>query len=410
MFRYATLSAVAREMREIPRTGVMDPPDRPSPSERFIEAFGHPPDGVWSAPGRVNIIGEYTDLSEGFVLPIALPFTARAAVARRRDQVIRVVTAQPVSGGATQARAELGRLQPGSHGWAGYVLGVFWALSQLGAEMTGFDVLIDSLVPIGAGLSSSAALECAVALAVHDLCGLSLSLRDLARLAQRAENEFVGVPTGIMDQTASLLCRALHALFFDTRSLETRQVPFDLETAGLALLVINTGVKHALGNSAYAQRRRECERAAEELGVQALRDVDPGDIDAALALLPDETLRRRARHVISEQGRVTKVVELLDSSRVAAIGEILSAGHRSLRDDFEVSCPELDTVVDAALGAGAIGARMTGGGFGGSVLVVLEQESVGPVSRVVSKAFADRGYRPPHAMTVAASGGATRLL
>jgi len=387
----------------------MGSPDKPSVSERFVDAFGRAPDGVWSAPGRVNIIGEFTDLNDGFVLPVALPFTARAAVVRRHDSIVRVATAQPVSGGATQVRAELGRLQPGSGGWAGYVLGVIWALAEVGAPVTGVDVLIDSDVPIGAGLSSSAALECSVALALHDLGGLSLSLRDLARLAQRAENDFVGVPTGIMDQTASLFCRALHALFLDTRSLEIRHVPFDLEAEGLALLVVNTGVKHALGSSAYAQRRRECELAAQQLGVPALRDVEPAAIDTALAQLSDEVVRRRARHVISEQGRVLEVVELLDSGHGAAIGPILTAGHRSLRDDFEVSCPELNAVVDVALENGALGARMTGGGFGGSALVLLEREAAGPVTRAISAAFADRGYGSPQPMTVTASGGATRL-
>jgi len=358
----------------------------------------------------VNLIGEFTDYNEGYVLPLALPYAARASVARRGNGLVGIASAQRSDRSEmTVVEARIDSLEPGTSGWASYVLGVVWALREAGADLGGLEVHIDSDVPIGAGLSSSAALECSVALALHDLFGLSFSLQELACLAQKAENEYVGVPTGVMDQTASMRCEAGHALFLDTRTLEVRQVPFDLEAAGLKLLVVNTGVKHALGSSAYAQRRRECEFAAQQLGVPALRDVEPAAIDTALAQLSDEVVRRRARHVISEQGRVLEVVELLDSGHGAAIGPILTAGHRSLRDDFEVSCPELNAVVDVALENGALGARMTGGGFGGSALVLLEREAAGPVTRAISAAFADRGYGSPQPMTVTASGGATRL-
>lgn len=381
----------------------------------FRRVFGRPPEGIWSAPGRVNLIGEFTDYNDGYVLPLALPYAAQAAAARRRDGLVRVASAQRSEAGRTPVvEAYLDRLEPGTgepvtSSWTAYVLGVVWALREGGAEIGGTELHIDSDVPIGAGLSSSAALECSVALALQDLYDLSLSRQELARLAQRAENEYVGVPTGIMDQTASLRCRAGHALFLDTRTLEVRQVPFDLEPAGLTLLVVNTGVKHALGNSAYADRRRDCLRAAAELGVAALRDVPPEKTDAALAELSDDVVRRRARHILTEQSRVLEVVGLLESDRPAEVGPVLSAGHRSLRDDFEVSCAELDTVVDVAVANGALGARMTGGGFGGSAVVLLELGAVDAVTTAVAGGFAARGFARPEVIGVVASDGASRV-
>jgi len=379
--------------------------------EGFRRIFGRPPEGIWSAPGRVNLIGEFTDYNDGFVLPLALPFAARACAARRDDDLVRVVSAQRSEGGELPVvEAVLDLLKPGTtSGWASYVLGVIWALREAGAQLAGVELLIDSDVPIGAGLSSSAALECSVALALHDLYELRLSRQDLALVAQRAENEYVGVPTGIMDQTASLRCRSGHALFLDTRTFEVRQVPLDLGPVGLTLLVVNTGVKHALGNSAYADRVRDCHRAAEELGVPALRDVAPENIDAALARIDDDVVRRRARHVISEQSRVLEVVRLLESGRPAEVGPVLSAGHRSLRDDYEVSCAELDTVVDVAVAGGALGARMTGGGFGGSAVVLVGLAKVEAVTLAVARAFAARGYSPPQTIEVAACDGASRV-
>jgi len=328
----------------------------------------------------------------------------------RDDDIVRVASAQRSEAGRIAiVEVELESLAPGMSGWSSYVLGVVWALRDVGTELSGIELLLDSDVPSGAGLSSSAALECSVALALRDLYDLPLSLQELARIAQRAENDYVGVPTGIMDQTASLRCQTGRALFLDTRSLEVRQVPFDLKPDGLTLLVINTGVKHALGNSAYADRRRDCLRAAAELGVAALRDVPPEDIDSALARLSGDVVRRRARHIISEQGRVLEVVRLLEAARPDEVGPVLSSGHRSLRDDFEVSCAELDTVVDAALATGALGARMTGGGFGGSVVVLLELEAVAPVTLAVAEAFATRSYARPEVFEVAASAGASRV-
>jgi len=377
----------------------------------FVRVFDHAPEGIWSAPGRVNLIGEFTDYNDGFVLPLALPFAARACAARRDDDLLRVASAQRSERGESPiVTAALGRLSPATaSSWVSYVLGVVWALREAGAALGGLELYIDSDVPIGAGLSSSAALECSVALALHDLYKLPFSLLDLARLAQRAENDYVGVPTGIMDQTASLLCRAGHALFLDTRTLEVRQVPLDLEPVGLTMLVVNTGVKHVLGDSAYADRRRDCQRAAKEIGVAALRDVMPEEMDVALARLDDYVVRRRARHVISENGRVREVVRLLESGRAAEVGPVLSAGHRSLRDDFNVSCAEVDTAVDVAVANGALGARMTGGGFGGSVVVLLETAAAQVVKTAVAKAFVERGYGTPETTAIVACDGASRV-
>jgi galactokinase len=379
--------------------------------EGFRRVFGRPPEGTWSAPGRVNLIGEFTDYNDGFVLPLALPLATQASAARRDDSLVRIASAQrSESGESPIVEALLDILKPGTSGsWASYVLGVVWALRAAGAELAGVDLFIDSAVPIGAGLSSSAALECSVALALHDLYELPLSRQELALVAQRAENEYVGVPTGIMDQTASLLCRSGHALFLDTRTFEVRQVPLDLEPAGLTLLVVNTGVKHALGNSAYADRVRDCRRAARELGVAALRDVPPETMDTALARIDDEVVRRRARHVISEQSRVLEVVRLLESGRPAEVGQVLSAGHRSLRDDYEVSCVELDTVVDVAVANGALGARMTGGGFGGSAVVLVGLAKAEAVETAIADAFAARGYSHPQTIEIVASDGASRI-
>ncbi len=377
----------------------------------FRHVFDRPPEGVWSAPGRVNLIGEFTDYNDGFVLPLALPFAAQTYAARRDDDLVRVASAQrSESGESSVVEVPFAQLQPGTNnGWASYVFGVVWALREAGAELAGVELFIDSDVPIGAGLSSSAALECSVALALHDLYDLPFSRQELALVAQRAENEYVGVPTGIMDQTASLLCRSGHALFFDTRTFEVRQVPLDLAPAGLTLLVVNTGVKHALGNSAYADRVRDCRRAAEELGVAALRDVAPETMDTALARIADDVVRRRARHVISEQSRVLEVVRLLESGQPAEVGPVLSAGHRSLRDDYEVSCDELDTVVDVAVESGALGARMTGGGFGGSAVVLVGLTRAEAVVTAIAKAFAARGYSLPQTIEIVACDGASRV-
>ncbi|MEV8479841.1 galactokinase [Streptomyces sp. NPDC051173] len=377
-------------------------------ADAYRRAFGHPPAGVWAAPGRVNLIGEYTDVNEGFVLPLALPHTVRAAASPRADGRLRLHQGDdPATGWAELAPADL---EPGrTTGWAAYPAGVLWALREAGHELGGADLQIDGDVPQGAGLSSSAALECAVALALAETAGLTLSRQETARICQRAENAFVGVPCGIMDQTASVSCAAGHALHLDTRDLTHRQVPFDPEAAGLRLLVVDTRVKHALADGAYAKRRAGCEAGARALGVCALRDVPHDRLKDALDRLPEPGTRALVRHVVTENERVRQVVAHLDAGDVRAVGPLLDAGHASLRDDFRVSCPELDLAVAVANSAGALGARMTGAGFGGSALALAPAERAADVERAVLDAFARAGHARPRVFAVVAGAGARRL-
>ncbi|MFC9385219.1 galactokinase [Streptomyces venezuelae] len=373
----------------------------------FEALYGTAPDGVWAAPGRVNLIGEYTDFNDGFVLPLALPHTTVAAVSRRDDGVLRLHSAD-VDGGIVQLAVDA--LEPLSGGgWAAYPAGVVWALREAGHPVAGADVHLTSTVPTGAGLSSSAALEVVTALALNDLFGLGLARPALARLAQRAENAFVGVPCGVMDQMASACAEEGHALHLDTRDLSCRQVPFDLAREGLRLLVVDTRVKHALGDGAYAERRAGCEAGARALGARSLRDVSAAHLPEALARLGDETIRRYVRHVVTDNARVERTIALLDAGDVRAVGPVLTEGHASLRDDLRVSCPELDLVVEAADAAGALGARMTGGGFGGSALVLVDTDRADEVATAVTKAFAEAGHAAPGVFPAVPSAGARRL-
>ena len=374
----------------------------------FEELYGTAPEGVWSAPGRVNLIGEHTDYNDGFVMPFALPHTAIAAVARRADGVLRLHSAD-VEGGVVELR--LDALAPETdRGWTAYPAGVVWALREAGHPVTGADIHLASTVPAGAGLSSSAALEVVVALALNDLFELGLQRWQLARLCQRAENVYVGAPTGIMDQTASACCEEGHALFLDTRDLSQKQIPFDLAAEGMRLLVVDTRVKHAHNEGEYGKRRAGCERGAALLGVDALRDIAYDDLDAALARLgDDEEAVRLVRHVVTEDERVEKVVALLEAGETRAIGPVLVAGHASLRDDFRISCPELDLVVDTALASGALGARMTGGGFGGSAIVLAEATDVDTITKAVEEAFAAGGFTAPRVFEAVPAAGARRL-
>ncbi|MGC2998512.1 galactokinase [Streptomyces sp. G35A] len=379
-----------------------------SVAARFEQLYGTAPDGVWAAPGRVNLIGEHTDYNDGFVMPFALPHTAVAAVARRDDGVLRLHSAD-VDGPVVELA--LDSLAPESDKrWTAYPAGVVWALREAGHAVTGADIHLASTVPSGAGLSSSAALEVVVALALNDLYGLGLKGWQLARLCQRAENVYVGAPVGIMDQTASACCEAGHALFLDTRDLSQRQIPFDLAAEGLRLLVVDTQVKHSHSEGEYGKRRAGCEKGAALLGVDALRDVPYADLDAALARLGDEEeVRRLVRHVVTEDERVERVISLLESGDTRAIGPVLVEGHTSLRDDFRVSCPELDLVVGTALASGALGARMTGGGFGGSAIVLAEESDVAAVTKAVEEAFAAAGFKTPRVFEAVPAAGARRL-
>jgi galactokinase len=330
--------------------------------DAFTAAHGRAPDGVFSAPGRVNLIGEHTDHNEGHVLPFAIDRRTWVAAGRRADRTVTVRSSDP---GTEPVTAAVGTLHE-TTGWAAYPLGTVWALEQAGLEPTGWDLVVHGEVPLGAGLSSSAALESAVALAVADLNGAGMDRFALAAAGRRAENEVVGAPVGIMDQAASLLCREDSALLLDCRSMATEDVALGLEEAGLGILVVDSRVRHDLADGGYADRRAACVAAAEALGVPALRDADLAGVEG----LADDVLRRRARHVVTEEARVLEVVELLRAGRVRDVGPVLSASHASLRDDFAVSVPEVDALVEAAEGAGALGARIVGGGFGGSVLAL----------------------------------------
>ncbi|MDH6180018.1 galactokinase [Microbacteriaceae bacterium SG_E_30_P1] len=373
----------------------------------FEEIYGYAPAGSWSAPGRVNLIGEHTDYNLGFVLPFAINRRTIVALGLREDRVMRVASefADEV------VEIPLGELTPERlHGWAAYPLGVAWALSQFGADLAavpGVDLYIESTVPVGAGLSSSAAIESAVAIALSDVWRLSFDAPTLAKVGQLAENKAVGAPTGIMDQSASLLGRRDHAVFLDCRSLESSLVPLGFDEAGLEILVIDTGVSHSHATGGYAARRASCERGAAALGVASLREVSVDDLPRARETLDDETFRR-VRHIVTENQRVLDTVIALRETGPHAIGELLDASHVSMRDDFEISVPELDLAVETAQLNGAIGARMTGGGFGGAAIALVPRENISRVQVAIDGAFAEHGFAQPGMFTVTPSEGATR--
>jgi galactokinase len=364
---------------------------------RFQQVYGKPPAGVWAAPGRVNLIGEHTDYNHGYVLPFALPQRTYVAASLSSTPEWTVWSAQPDE---TVTFTGAG-LAPGAvPGWAAYVAGVVWALRERGYEVPPARLAITSDVPLGAGLSSSAALECAVLTAIVELAGVDLPVPERPALAQRAENEFVGVPCGIMDQTAAVLCRAGHALFLDCRTGAVEHVPFDA-----TLLVIDTRAPHQLVTGEYAARRAACERAARMLGMPALRDAALVDVEQ----LTDPLLRRRARHVVTENQRVLDTVALLQAGPVSRIGPLLSASHASMRDDYEITVPEVDVAAGSAEAAGAYGARMTGGGFGGCVIALVDSAATEAVATAVATAFAARGFTPPGWFVATPHSGATRL-
>ncbi|MFE9688938.1 galactokinase [Micromonospora sp. NPDC005806] len=373
----------------------------------FRQRYGAEPAGRWAAPGRVNLIGEHTDYNDGFVLPFALPLRTVVAAAAWDDErwtVWSELDDDPVEFGPAEAD-EPGRVI----GWAAYVAGVVWALRAAGWAVPGARLAIASDVPVGSGLSSSAAIEAAVLAALVELGGLDLAAERRPRLAQRAENDYVGAPTGIMDQSAVIRGRPGHALFLDCRTEQVEHIPFDLDAAGLAMLVIDSRAPHRHADGEYAARRRSCEQAARTLGVPALRDVDIADLDAALASLDDDETRRRVRHVVTEDQRVLDTVTLLRAGRIPDVGPLLTASHASMRDDFEITVPEIDIAVEAALAAGAYGARMTGGGFGGCVLALVDASAADAVAAAVTVAYAERGFAAPGTVTVLPAGGATRL-
>jgi galactokinase len=383
----------------------------------FASSFGHEPEGVWSAPGRVNLIGEHTDYNEGFVLPFAIQHRTYAAVAPRTDDRIRV-TSSFARLTVECALDDLESMFPVEYQgadrdvpeWSAYVLGVAWALrASTGSAnpQRGVDIAIASDVPVGAGLSSSAAIEGAVASALNDLWELGLEPVALAQVGRKAENEAVGAPTGIMDQMSSMLGRADAATFIDCRSLEATSIPTGFRDAGLEVLVIDTQVTHAHSTGGYRERRESCERGAQLLGIRSLRDASVSDLPRAAEIMDDVTFRR-VRHIVTENQRVLDTVAALTEQGPQAIGDLLVASHASMRDDFEISVAELDTAVDTALANGAIGARMTGGGFGGAAIALVSHADLQRVSDAVERAFADAGFTAPHIFTVSPSEGPRR--
>ncbi|HKC29164.1 MAG TPA: galactokinase [Jatrophihabitans sp.] len=360
---------------------------------------------TWRAPGRVNLIGEHTDYNGGFALPFAIEQACVATASSRGGDGVTVVSRQR----AEQVSAPVADLRSAGAGWADYALGVVWAMQQRGVDVPGVLIELDSTVPAGAGLSSSAALVCSVATALNDLLTLKLGVDELLSVTRSAENDFVGAPTGGLDQLAALRCTPRHVLLCDMRSLEVRQVPFDLAAAGLQMLVIDTRSGHRHANGEYGKRRAACDQAARQLGVTSLREIDVVGLDDELAQLDDVELRQVVRHVVTENDRVLRTCDRLDAGDLAAIGPLLTASHMSLRDDYQVTIEELDIAVETALAAGALGARMTGGGFGGSVIALVPAADSDECARAVTAVFASRGFSAPVIFPAEAGAGAARV-
>ncbi len=369
----------------------------------FEELYGRKPEVLAEAPGRVNLIGEHIDYSEGFVLPFAIADRAYAAIAAREDGLVRIASYQRKEKIFT---IDINDVKPGSKGdWEKYVLGVIWTLGI----STGVDILVDGTVPSGAGLSSSAALECSVAVALNVLFSLDKSKEDLARATQKAENDYVGMPCGIMDQSVSLMAQAGAALLLDCRDLSTESIPFNVADAGLELLIIDTQAHHALVDGGYAERRASCESVAAKLNIPSMRHLTLESLEANRDKLT-ETEFIRARHAVTEIARVLDAVTALRASDFVTLGRLINASHVSLRDDYTVSCPELDVAVDASLEAGAMGARMVGGGFGGSAIALIKASDVQKTREAVSEAFEAQGFKKPRFFTSLPSAGASANL
>ena len=370
--------------------------------KKFLETFGAEPDLVAAAPGRVNLIGEHIDYSDGFVLPFAIKDRTLVAARKRGDSTVRIASAQRRNKIVT---VDISKVKPGLKGeWERYALGVLWALGV----KEGVDLLIDGHVPLGAGLSSSAALECSVATAMNHLFDLGFNLEELARLTQKAENQYVGVPCGIMDQSVSLMATQGSALLLDCSDLTTKNIPFDVASSGLELLIIDTQAHHALTDGGYAERRASCESVVAKLGITSLRELSMEQLENSRGLLT-ETEFVRARHAVTEMKRVLECVDALSKSDFAKVGQLINQSHASLRDDYTVSCPELDTAVEAALAAGALGSRMVGGGFGGSAIALIQASKTTETIKSVEKAFSSKGFKAPRFFTSLPSQGAELL-
>jgi galactokinase len=367
--------------------------------EKFLETFGEEPDLVAAAPGRVNLIGEHIDYSDGFVLPFAIKDRTLVAARKRDDSTVRIASAQRRSKVIT---VDIKDVKPGLKGeWERYALGVLWSMGVKG----GVDVMIDGHVPLGAGLSSSAALECSVATAMNHLFDMGYNLEELARLTQKAENQYVGVPCGIMDQSVSLMATQGSALLLDCRDLTTKNIPFDVASSGLELLIIDTQAHHALTDGGYAERRASCESAVAKLGITSLRELTLQQLEQSRSMLTEIEFVR-VRHAVTEMQRVLDCVAALSNSDFKKVGDLINQSHASLRDDYTVSCPELDTAVDAALSAGALGSRMVGGGFGGSAIALIQASKTAETIKAIEKAFSSKGFKQPRFFTSLPSQGA----
>ena len=369
----------------------------------FEELYGRKPEVIAEAPGRVNLIGEHIDYSEGFVLPFAIADRAYAAIAARTDGLVRIASHQRKE---KIFSIDISDVKPGSKGdWEKYVLGVLWSLGIT----TGVDILVDGSVPSGAGLSSSAALECSVAVGLNALFSLEMSKQDLARATQKAENDYVGMPCGIMDQSVSLMGQAGAALLLDCRDLTTESIPFDVASAGLELLIIDTQAHHALVDGGYAERRAACESVAGKLSIPSMRHLTLEVLETNREKLT-ATEFIRARHAVTEIARVLEAVTALRASDFATLGKLINASHASLRDDYAVSCPELDVAVAASVAAGAMGSRMVGGGFGGSAIALIKASDVQKTKDAVLAAFEAKGFKKPRFFTSLPSAGASASL
>lgn len=395
-------------------------------AELFKQAYGKEPAGVWAAPGRVNLIGEHTDYNAGLCLPIALPHRTYIALSPRDDTSVRVVSdlASDVI-----AEADLDGLEAGGvDGWAAYPVGVAWALRNAGFDgVQGFDAAFSSCVPLGSGLSSSAAMTCSTALALDDVYSQGFGDTDEGRVtlinaAIASENDMAGASTGGLDQNASMRCTPDHAIRLDCRPGlsavdSVQQEVFDLEGHGLELLVLDTRAPHQLNDGQYAQRRATCEKAAEILGVANLRVVadsiaksdDPFQaLKETLDKLEDDTMKKRVRHVITEIARVNSFVRAFANGKIDEAGRLFNASHDSLAADYEVTVPELDIAVDVARANGAYGARMTGGGFGGSIIALVDKGQGHEIAQKIADEFEAKGFNAPRALPAYAAAAASR--
>ena len=378
--------------------------DLSQPTKAGFEAkFGYQPTGVWSAPGRANLIGEHTDYNNGFVLPFGINHRTYAAVSLRNDSVCRV--ASEIDDNVYEFT--LGDEKPAGLDWALYPLGVAWVMR--GSAKGGFDCYITSDVPIGAGLSSSAAIESAMGLALNDLWEAGKTRKELALIGQSAENNVVGAPTGIMDQTASMLAKADSVVLIDCQDLEVSLIDLGLAKHDLVVAIIDTRVSHSHAHGGYGSRRTSCEQGAEKLGVSSLRELSLSDLPRAKSQLDDVTYRR-VKHVITENQRVLDAVAAMRAGNLEALGRLLLESHSSMRDDFEISVAELDLAVETAMACGAIGSRMTGGGFGGAAIAIIHKDKLAELDAACKRAFAAAGFVEPRVFAVVPSDGARREL